>query len=182
MTLPTFKYHPDPLDTESVVKSDFGCLCCGQMRGFIYRGPVYSTCEYDGCICPWRIADGSAAESLGVSFHDEGAVPGSSFSGAPKVNRAIIEQVCKRTPGFGGWQQEEWFTCCDDAAAFLGRAGHKELNQRWSGAIPMIQDSTSLEGARWEAFFRALDRDGSPTAYVFRCLHCGRYGGYQDCD
>ncbi len=34
----------------------------------------------------------------------------------------------------------------------------------------------------WQTFFDALERDGSPTAYVFQCLLCGKYGAYQDCD
>ena len=28
-------------------------------------------------------------------------------------------------------------------------------------------------------FFAALDKDGSPTAYMFRCIHCGEL---KDCD
>ena len=28
----------------------------------------------------------------------------------------------------------------------------------------------------------ALDKEGSPTAYMFRCRKCGQLGGYQDCD
>ncbi|MFZ2642415.1 MAG: CbrC family protein [Verrucomicrobiia bacterium] len=27
-----------------------------------------------------------------------------------------------------------------------------------------------------------MNKDGSPTAYVFQCLHCGRHHGYSDCD
>ena len=39
-----------------------------------------------------------------------------------------------------------------------------------------------LEGDDWLAFFDALDKDGSPTGYLFRCLHCGALGGYTDSD
>ena len=34
----------------------------------------------------------------------------------------------------------------------------------------------------WEDYFESLDAKSSPTAYVFRCLHCGALGGYCDCD
>jgi hypothetical protein len=34
----------------------------------------------------------------------------------------------------------------------------------------------------WQSYFDAMDFNGSPTAYVFRCLHCGKLGGYSDCD
>ena len=64
MVLPTFKYHPDPVATGNVVQSDTECVCCGKARGFIYAGPVYAIEEYDHCICPWCIADGSAMKNL----------------------------------------------------------------------------------------------------------------------
>lgn len=39
MTLPKFKYHPDPVATGHLVESDTACACCGQVRGYIYTGP-----------------------------------------------------------------------------------------------------------------------------------------------
>jgi uncharacterized protein CbrC (UPF0167 family) len=182
MTLPKFKYHPDPIDTGSVIPFDGECVCCGQLREYIYSGPVYCPEEYEDCICPWCIADGSAHEKLGASFQDDAAIPGNDFPGAPKVEMSIIEEVCYRTPGFSGWQQEQWFTCCDDAAAFLGRAGYEELVNRWPQAVQAVKDSTGLEGKEWDSFFHALNSEDAPTAYVFRCLHCGKFGAYQDCD
>ncbi|WP_084910671.1 CbrC family protein [Burkholderia ubonensis] len=47
MTLPTFRYHPDPLGTGSVVESDARCVCCGVARGYRYAGPVYAIGEFD---------------------------------------------------------------------------------------------------------------------------------------
>jgi uncharacterized protein CbrC (UPF0167 family) len=35
--------------------------------------------------------------------------------------------------------------------------------------------------SHWDEYFALLSRDGSPTAYVFKCRHCGRLGGYSDC-
>ncbi len=180
MGLPKFKYHPDPVDTGSIEKSDTECASCGRNRGFIYVGPVYSVEEYDDCICPWCIADGSAHDKLDVVFQDQAGIPGSSFPDSPDVADSIIKEVSERTPGFSGWQQEQWFTCCDDAAAFLGRAGYKELNEKWRDAIPIVKNATSLDGAEWEHFFNMLDKDGGPAAYIFRCLHCGKIGAYQD--
>jgi uncharacterized protein CbrC (UPF0167 family) len=37
-----------------------------------------------------------------------------------------------------------------------------------------------LSSAAWEKLFSALKKEGSPTAYVFRCRKCGQFGGYQD--
>lgn len=40
----------------------------------------------------------------------------------------------------------------------------------------------ALPDAAWDAWLAALDATGSPVAYVFRCLRCGRHTGYSDCD
>jgi uncharacterized protein CbrC (UPF0167 family) len=181
LTLPTFKYHPDPLATASVVKSDADCVCCGKARGYIYTGPVYAVEEYDRCICPWCIADGSAHEKLEASFTDEAGIGGGGMW--DEVPEEVIEEVAYRTPGFSGWQQEQWWTHCGDAAQFIGRAGGKELQALGRQAIEAIQEFADLsDGPEWDRFFAALDKDGSSTAYLFRCGKCGQLGGYQDYD
>lgn len=181
MPLPTFKYHPDPVATGSVQTSDRQCVCCHQRRGYIYVGPVYSADEIEEQICPWCIADGSAANKYDASFTD-GAGIGACGDGQA-VPDHVSEEVTRRTPGFSGWQQEQWFTHCGDAAVFLGAAGYEELQQLGKNAIEAIQESTGLlPGPEWENFFTALDKDGSPRAYIFRCATCGVLGGYQDCD
>jgi uncharacterized protein CbrC (UPF0167 family) len=179
--LPAFKYHPDPIATDSVEPSDAVCRCCGQQRGFIYTGPVFAAEELSAGICPWCIADGSAHEKFDAEFTDAAEVGG--LAGTPAVPMSVIEEVAFRTPGFSGWQQEHWPACCADAAAFVGRAGRTELETQWPDAIPSIQESCGLaNGAEWREYFQSLHKDGSPTAYVFRCLHCGRHLGYSDCD
>ncbi len=181
MNLPTFKYHPNPIATGSIKPSDTVCECCGQQRGFIYVGPVFSVEELSECICPWCIADGSAHEKFDAEFTDAAGVGG--YSIPPVVPNAVIEEVAFRTPGFSGWQQEHWLACCGDAAAFVGRAGRRELEHQWPDAIlPIQKECGMVDGADWQGYLRALDKDGSPTAYVFRCLHCGRHLGYSDCD
>jgi hypothetical protein len=177
--LPSSPYHPEPLETGSVVPADALCICCGRKRGYIYVGPVYARDELDEQLCPWCIADGSAHERFGASFVDEDGVGG--YGQWPRVPRSIVEEVAFRTPSFIGWQQERWFTCCNDAAAFLGRAGSCELLGVWPLALDAIRFECALEGPAWDEYFAALDRDDGPTAYVFRCRHCGRYGGYSDC-
>jgi uncharacterized protein len=180
MTLPTFKYHPEPIATGSVVASDKACCCCGERRGYIYVGPVYAIEDYHDCICSWCIADGSAHETLDVTFTDEVGIGGGGRW--DEVPEAVIEEVAYRTPGFCGWQQEQWWTHCGDAGQFLGAAGREELERLGSEAIAAIRASTGLEdGPEWARFFATLDKDGSPTAYVFRCVRCGSLGGYQDC-
>lgn len=67
MDLPKFRYHLNPLKTGSIIKSDKECESCDKVRGFIYTGSVYSIHSVDD-ICPWCIADGSAAEKFDASF------------------------------------------------------------------------------------------------------------------
>ncbi len=181
MTLPAFKYHPDPLDTGSVIASGLVCMCCRQARGYVYVGPVFAIEDYQGRLCPWCIADGSAHASLGASFTDEHGIGDGGAWG--EVPAAVVEEVAFRTPGFSGWQQERWWTHCGDAAQFLGRAGRDELQAFGPQALTAIRDDAGLaDGPAWERFLAALSKHGSPTAYLFRCIRCGALGGYQDCD
>lgn len=179
MALPVFKYHPDPVATNSIVESGVTCRCCAQQRGFIYTGPVFSEEELADSICPWCIADGSAHERFSAEFTDSAGI--TSDTGEP-VPSAVVEEVSYRTPGFTGWQQERWVACCGDAAAFLGRAGRKELKSKWAAAVPALRDEAGLTAEEWKDFANDLDAEESPTAYVFRCLHCNALLGYTDCD
>ncbi len=167
---PSFKYHPDPVATGNVEPSDHPCICCGQARGYIYVGPVFAFEDYQDRICPWCIADGSANAKLDANFTDEAGIGG--YGDWDDVPADVIAAVAYRTPGFNGWQQEQWWTHCGDAAAFLGRKGSEELETLGADAVEAIKQSTGLEGSDWDNFYRALHKDGSPTAYIFRCTHC----------
>jgi uncharacterized protein CbrC (UPF0167 family) len=178
MELPTFKYHPDPLATGSFERSDQQCLACGGARGFIYKGQSYAEEELIDAFCPWCIADGKAHQKFKVEFVDSAGVGG--YGDWESVSEEIVAEVAQRTPGFIGWQQERWFTHCGDAAAFVGRAGKQELSQHGAEAISAIKEEIGYEGEDWQDYFQSLDKDGEPTAYLFRCLHCGAFGGYSD--
>lgn len=169
--LPRFRYHPDPLETGSVVVSDAECVVCGEQRGFIYAGPVYAEGDYDDAICPWCIASGAAHDSLGATFVD-------SESFTADTPDAVIDEITERTPGFAAWQAEEWPSCCGDAAAFLGpvgiaeiRAKHRELE---GFVLSQIIYELGVSGGAATRLLESLRRDGSPTAYLFTCLHCGQ--------
>jgi uncharacterized protein CbrC (UPF0167 family) len=176
--LPAFVYHPDPLATGSIAASDEVCECCGRSRGYKYESTPY--CEADlEVICPWCIADGRAHEKFDVEFVDRDAI--GDYGKWGKVTDAIADTVAHRTPGFSGWQQERWWVCCNDAAMFLGPAGKDELLAHGSEAVEAIRVESGFEGKEWRGYLSALSKDGGPTAYIFRCLHCGKLGGYSDC-
>jgi len=177
MKLPVFKYHPDPLDTGSIVKSGKKCRCCGKKTGFIYAGPAYAEEELDQVICPWCIADGSAAERFDATFVDESGIG----DGEVAVSSEVEEEISRRTPGFSGWQQERWLGCCNDAAAFLGTMGRSELEKLGPKALNAVRKECALQDQEWADYLKALDRNKGPTAYLFRCLHCGGLRAYSDC-
>jgi uncharacterized protein len=179
--LPAFKYHPDPLATGSVIQSDAVCACCERARGFVYSGPMYTSEVRDvDTVCPWCIADGAAHVLFGVSFTDEAAIGG--YGDWDEVPEEVIGTVSYRIPGFNGWQQEQWWTHCKDAAAFLGPAGWKELEALGDAALAALKDNdTAPDRLTWAEFVPMLNKDRGPTAYLFRCTKCGQLGAYWDC-
>jgi uncharacterized protein CbrC (UPF0167 family) len=178
VSLPSFRYHPDPIASGSIIASAVACVCCESARGFIYTGPVSAKEDLENVLCPWCIADGSAAARFSAEFVDRKAVGG--YGDWESVPDEVVDEVTLRTPGFCGWQQEKWWTHCGDAAEFLGVAGSAELQLQWPGAIPAIRATMRYGFTDWAEYLAALNRDHGPTAYVFRCRHCGLLGGYSD--
>jgi uncharacterized protein CbrC (UPF0167 family) len=142
---------------------------------YIYVGPVYAREDLSEAVCPWCISDGSANAKYGATFTDEAGIGG--YGKWERLSPDVTRLVVARTPGFSGWQQEQWFTHCGDAAAYLGPAGYAELLQLGSDVVKLFATELEEDGS-----IEDLDREGSPRAYVFRCRHCGQYGGYVDSD
>jgi uncharacterized protein len=182
-TLPTFRYHSDPIGTGSVEASGRTCIACGEAKGYIYVGPVYSEQDIqdiEESVCPWCIADGTAHSLFAAEFTDMAGI--GRGEGWDEVPVAVQEEVAYRTPGFNTWQGDAWFTHCGDAAAFLGPMGRDELETQGPAAVEAIRAESGYEGDDWRDYYEGLERDGSPTAYLFRCLSCGAYGGFSDVD
>ena len=176
LPLPEFRYHPDPRATGVIVASEARCVACSRTRGFIYTGPVYAEQEFIDAFCPWCIADGTAARRFDAEFTDVG------FGVPDDVPGTVAEEVAQRTPGFSGWQQEHWLYHCGDAAAFLGRAGRDEVEAH-PDALELLRrehDEDGWSSERVEEYLARLDREEGPTAYLFRCLHCGTHLAYSD--
>ncbi|HKD23547.1 MAG TPA: CbrC family protein [Rhizomicrobium sp.] len=178
MDFPVFKYHPDPVASGSVVKSDIACACCGEAKGYIYKGGVYS--EEDGlddALCPWCIADDSAHRKFDASFNDAENL-------YDQIPAEVADEVEFRTPGYAGWQQEHWLACCGDAAAFREPVGYAEIAQRYpfleSVLMQHIAEDWGMTGSAATQFYKSLDRERGPTAYVFTCLHCKASLAYID--
>ena len=183
MTEPVFRYHPDPLATGSAAQVDHTCSVCGQLRHVRYQGPVYG--NQPESLCLHCIDSGAASQALGV-VTDAGNGGGglnmpAEFSDAvdvpDDVTHDVIEEITRRTPGFSGWQQESWLYHCGDGAAFLGPASYSDLEPH-PDALEMLRATNRRLGWSLEEtdqFLRRLDREGEPTAYLFRCLRCATY-------
>jgi uncharacterized protein CbrC (UPF0167 family) len=103
-------------------------------------------------------------------------------AGWESVPVEIVNKLAFTTPGFSGWQQERWFTHCGDAAQFLGPMGKEQLQMEGPEAIEVIRLESGFCGNEWEHFYSSLSYEHGPvTAYLFKCLHCGKLGGYSDC-
>jgi uncharacterized protein CbrC (UPF0167 family) len=176
-SLPRFLYHPDPVASGSIEPSDTVCAACERVRGFIYS-IAYLSPDFEGAVCPWCISDGSAHIKYGIEFVDPDAIGGRGRWG--EASPVAIAEVAYRTPAFAAWQDEMWFTHCGDAAQFLNVVGWKELEPYGADAIAAIAEEASDMADDANEYVRDLDREHGPTAYLFRCRHCGAFGGFSD--
>jgi uncharacterized protein CbrC (UPF0167 family) len=154
-----------------VVASGKPCSACGRVRGFVYEGPVYSAATVES-LCPWCIADGTAATKFDAMF-------------VASLSPIAFDEVVHRTPGYDTWQEDDWPIHCGDAAAFLGHVGYRTLADHHSEVQEALRTKFGSIGWRAEhveEFLRGLDPQGSPTAYLFRCLLCGVHLGTCDFD
>lgn len=160
MPLPTFRYHPDPLATGSVVESDAECEICCAIRGYRYAGPTFSQIidEVEATVCPWCIDDGSAAESLEITF----AEPEGWDDDVPPD---VIDEVCQRTPGFHTASRPHWLDHHGDAAEFLGRLDHTALTLRGPDAVHAAKLAGAVEDT---------------VVILFRCVDCNEFLAYVD--
>lgn len=169
--LPGFRYSPNIYDSDrvldGVVYSEGVCECCGRTVE-VYIDSIYGA-DDPGCICMNCVADGSAAEKFQgefISFAEEVS--------DPEKRRELF---C-RTPGYCCWQGEYWLACCDDYCEYLGDVGYKELCEM--GLENIIEEHKAQEGFEFEN--SELMKGGSPAGYLFRCIHCGKYRLWTDCN
>ncbi len=165
--LPIFPYHPDPVATGAVAKSDAACRACGKARGFIYTGPVYCRESLADALCPWCIADGTAEAKFGARFSDDYPL---RSAGLPA---AIIEVVTRRTPGYVSWQGDIWLTHCNDACEFHGDLPAERLSSMDPDAKEELSHEHGLTDENWRDIAAHYSPAGQPAIYVFRCRHCG---------
>ncbi len=127
-------------------------------------------------LCPWCIADGSAAERFDATFND------TPWRVPEEVPEDVTDMILRRTPGFVGWQEARWLHHCGDAAEFHGLVGAPELAVL-PDALACLRSESEEYG--WpsdqiEWYLSALSKDGQPTGYLFRCRQCRTHLAYSD--
>lgn len=177
--LPSFPLFADPLGQKAFKKSKKTCEVCEEARGYVYAGPQYGEQDEDLTVCPWCIADGSAGEE-GITFND---LEGPVFpAGGADMSEEEMDQVEQRTPGFNTWQGNHWITCCGKACVYLGSAEAEDLAGRWAEAVPSMFEGQDFPADEQREVVEAVDPEGSPCAYVFKCQVCSGLRAYWDCD
>lgn len=176
--LPGFKHHSDPIRSDSIAEPDRACAACGQQRGWTSTDAVYAKADLDEMLCPWRFAGGTAHARSGAEFVASQAV--GDYGRWDSAPASVTEEVSFRTPSFSGRQQERRFTHCKDATEFIAPMGVVKLGAVDPAAYAAIAGERGLRGEELARSMDSLHRGDGPAAYVFRCCHCGAWGGYSD--
>lgn len=166
IVLPHFPYHKDPLVTGAIKASDTVCRCCGLARGYIYAASVYSREELRDRLCPWCIADGSAAKRFEASFIEHHALAESG------VADSVIEEIDLRTPGYFSWQGATWLAHCNDACEFHGDATVEDVHQASTATKQQWMQDYEQAEKDWEWATRGYQPGGDSAFYKFVCKHC----------
>lgn len=172
---PKFRYHHDPLTSGAFVRTDASCSICGQIRGFKYEGEVFSQDDFEGVICPWCLADGSAADELGAEFTDVGG-------SEPVSDSRFSQELARRTPAYASWQGPYWAAHCGNYCCFIDYVGGQELRQLGKDVQDTLYEDVRSTFSSMDEAMDALQREGNSVGYLFRCIECGRYRLLWDCE
>lgn len=166
MCLPTFKYHPNAYQLDIFSQKDGICSVCHKIRSIKYDLPLYSQ-EEPEYICPWCIADGSAAKKYHGQFNDDNSID--------ELPPEKLDELILKTPSYSSWQQEVWLTHCNEPCAFIGYVGFAEI-------IPYFDEIKNDIDYPEELLRTSLSKDGSLTGYLFECVQCGKKRLHIDCN
>ena len=170
--LPAFPYHPDPIATGAVVASEKSCACCGRVRGYICAEPPFIEEELpeEAGICPWCVADGSAAERLGCAFvsHCSNFADGCPCS----LEKRVQTELYERTPGFESWQGPSWLCHCGEPCEFHGEMTAERLVAVPDDAFDRSATANPLLDV-WRDSRHEYRRASDIAIYEFRCRRCG---------
>lgn len=171
MNYPHFKYHPNAYKLDLFVEEEGTCDVCQKEQFLKYEASFYAE-EDPNYICPFCIADGSAAKKYDGSFNDYCGIEGVSpdpNDPAPKIPHALLLEICDRTPSYISWQQEQWLTHCNEPCAFIDYADTESI-------APFREEIISeLDAFIGEETLNYIRKDGDCVGYLFQCVQCGKH-------
>ncbi|MCL2744767.1 MAG: CbrC family protein [Planctomycetaceae bacterium] len=170
---PKFRFHPDPIGSEVIKKSDAECPVCNQKTGYAYVGPFYAVEDVEN-ICPWCIANGEAAKKYDGSFQDDYCIES-------EISKYELHELIHLTPGYQGWQQERWLVHCGSPCAFIGYVGWNGIKEQLDRFIDIENDCQQYNGLEVKELSEYLFDGGSCQGYLFECIHCNGYRLCIDC-
>lgn len=203
MELPNFKYHPNPIETGSILKSDEKCQCCNVSKGYIYCGSFYSKHPVRE-FCPWCIANGEAAEKFDGSFiaslESEFFISNLSnekisllekvmalFSNKPKYpnndlpQESDLELFCK-TPGFSSYQEEVWLEHCGKPCEYHGLAVTEDLQGISQEEIERLVNHSSMTLDDIKELAALPPKTKLDNLFKFKCINCNELRFWEDLD
>jgi uncharacterized protein CbrC (UPF0167 family) len=173
--LPVFRFHPNAYDLGTFEPVAGICDACETERAMRYTSSFYAIDEVE-YICPWCIADGTAASVFDGEFSDYVGIDGIPYEpGSPvTVDEAEATEVATRTPSYTSWQQEQWRSHCGRPCAFLGDIGAADL-PKYMVEPDFAADVNGGLGWDHELLLSHLEAGGDLAGYLFRCLTCGAH-------
>ena len=154
--LPQFRHYPGAEADGLFAQSEEVCDACERARGWIADCVVYTALADEVFVCPWCIADGTAATRFEGTFNEVEAT-------VPEDLRAIVEQ---RTPGIESWQDWDWPGHCGEPAIYLG--------QPRAGQMPPEAVAFLRAQGMAQDLIDTLDPEASATGYLFQCARCSQ--------
>ncbi len=173
--LPEFRFSPNAYALGLFESAEGLCQACNTPRTMRYTSSFYSREEVE-YICPWCVADGTAARVFDGEFSDYAGIDGVPHDSRQPltVDEAEAREVTTRTPSYPSWQQEEWRSHCGRPCAFLGDIGSSDL-EKFLHEPDFRADVEGGLGWDPELLRTELSEGGDLAGYLFRCLSCGAH-------
>lgn len=172
MDIPKFKYHLDPIKSGVIVKEKTCCPVCNVIKEYRYELMPAGDINLEG-VCPWCIADGSAAKKYDVTFINY-------YGYSNEVNDEQIKELVGKTPAYISWQTEEWMTHCNDFCTFVEYVGWNEIEHLYDELKEDIEEVRKSMDISLEDFKESLFNNGDFQGYLFHCCHCGKHRLFTD--
>lgn len=156
-----------------MIEKNSRCACCEQERDVMYIGPIYCVNDVSE-VCPWCIADGSAAAKWSASFNDLYNIPES-------VPQHVVRTIDSRTPGYSTWQGNRWLFSKDDALVFVGEViGSAIVRKNETEKVHACRNALVDWNFPSDFDLSNVVIGGQPAIYLFQDKDTAEYKAYAD--